>query len=131
MPSLVYARVIIRIVTSHHSQARARNHTSYQAYDRRLEQMRVKNINLFTAQKIGQAQQAKRILSAMAAITTEAFNALRLHVISEPGRNRIQRSEIHMVAAAVVPPCKLREKAARVTVLSKVQNALHDDSVCA
>jgi len=86
--------------------------------------MRMENINVLAAQEPRQANHPNRILNAICAIATEALDPLSLHVIAQPGRHRIERSEKHSVATAIVPLGKLREKATGVAVLGKMQNAL-------
>src|SRR5262249_44162336 len=124
MPLLVDPRVIVRIVPSHDSLAGARQKTSQQADYRRFKQMGVKNVNLLAAQVSRQANDGKWIFRPAPAVAAKASDAFRFHILSKPRRHGVERSEIHPVPRAVVPPGKLREESARVAILREVQKML-------
>src|SRR5215471_9130894 len=83
--------------------------------------MSVQNVDSLAAQMSRKANDARRILDPTFALTAKAHHTLRFHVLPEPGRHRVERSEIHTVPAAVVPLGELREESARIAVLREVQ----------
>src|SRR5438309_239210 len=87
--------------------------------------MRVQNIDPFTAQKPCQTQQAPRIGGPVAAIATETRNPLGLHVLPQPRSHGLEGAEEHLITAAVMPACQLREEAAGIAVLREMQDLLH------
>src|SRR5262249_48630077 len=104
VPLLVDPRVIVGIVPSHDSLTGAGQKTRQQADYRRFKQMGVKNVNLLAAQVSRQANDGEWILGPAPAVAAKASDAFRFHVFSKPGRNGVERSEIHPVPCAVVPP---------------------------
>ena len=87
--------------------------------------MSVQNLNLVTSQEPGKANHTEWKLSAVCAIATEALDTLSLHVVAQPGRDRVERGKEHFIATAIVPFRKLREKAAGIAILGEMQNTLH------
>jgi hypothetical protein len=85
----------------------------------------VENIDSLATEKSPEPDHAQRVLNTACAIATKALHTLRLHVIAQPGLDRIERGEEHLVAASIMPFSELREEAAGVAVLSKVQDSLH------
>ena len=85
--------------------------------------MSVQNINFVTSQEPRKTNHTEWKLSAAGAIATEKLDPLCFHVVAQPWRNRIERGKEHFIATAIVPFSKLREKAAGVAVLGKMQNA--------
>jgi hypothetical protein len=65
--------------------------------------MRVQDVDPVSPQKSREPNHRERILDAAARVTTEALDSLRLHVISQPGRDWIQRREVHLESRAIVP----------------------------
>jgi hypothetical protein len=129
VPLLVYPRVVIRVVARNYTERCARKNSCLKTDDRRFKQVSVQNVYLVPAQKPSQAKHSRWILGAATAVTTQALDTLRLHILSQPRRHRIQRSEKHFVAAAVVPAGELWEEAAGVAVLRKMKNPLHKSLV--
>ena len=85
--------------------------------------MSVQNINLVKSQNPGETNHTQWKLSASCAIATKALDTLCLYVVAQPGRDRIESGKEHFIATAIVPFSKLREEAAGVAVLGKMQNA--------
>src|SRR5262249_7550977 len=111
-------------MASQYSHGGPRQQTGQQPDYRRLEQISMHNVDSLAAQVSRQANHTERILDPAFAIAAKANNTFRFHEFSEPRRHGLERSEIHLVPAAVVPPGELREKPTRVTVLREVQKAL-------
>src|SRR5262249_13146868 len=124
VPFLVDPRVVVRIMTSHDSLPGARQTPRKQTDYRGFKQMGMKNVNSLAVQVSRQPNDAKWILGTPPAVAAKALDALRFHMLAKPRRHGVERSEIHPVARAVVPPGKLREKPARVAILREVQKML-------
>jgi len=86
--------------------------------------VRVQDVNAVTAEVSREPEEAGWIFNPATTVATETLHALGLHMVAQPRRDRIERSEEHLVATSIVPGCKLREEPAGVAVLREVQDSL-------
>jgi len=83
--------------------------------------MRMEDLDVDLAQVAREPQQPQRVRQAATAPATECGHTTLLHVGAQPVCHRAQSREVHVVPRSVVPQGQLREEAAGVVVLCKVQ----------
>ena len=82
MKMLVDSRVIIGIMTGLDADRRPGQCSCRKADHRRVEEMRVEDVDTASAEESGQAEQAAGIVRPLSAIKGQAFNPLAFHIRS-------------------------------------------------